>query len=231
MIIECEKVDFVSERYASLNDLLTRNKITLDKLENIDVNKFPSIKNIPMMHRRRLNTAGRMAVGLSLSILNECENVENIQKLIFVSRYGESLRCVSLLNELVSQENISPSEFSYSVHNSNVGIASTISKFNLDTTAITSGINSLKSGLIDAYASLKARAISKVLVVIYEENILKSSIITNGNYLKDAPYALAMLCSLTKSQNSFSIDINSIEDGIEILDFIQKYINLCVNEN
>ena len=70
---------------------------------------------------------------------------------------------------------VSPMEFSASVHNANVGISSIASHFNGETIAIAAGKDTLYSGLIEAYISLKDNEIptqnNYVILSFYEENL------------------------------------------------------------
>src|SRR5574344_90796 len=145
------------------------------------------IKLIPMLQRRRLTTAGRYAVGLTLKYLSDATN--NIDKIIFTSRTGETLRCLKLLTNVFDDEAESPAEFSASVHNANVGVASIVAGFTGETIAIAAGSNTISAGLTEAYISLNSQNKNTVLLVYYEENIadhdMARLINENINIVKD----------------------------------------------
>src|SRR5574344_210703 len=184
------------------------------------------IKLIPMLQRRRLTTAGRYAVGLTLKYLSDATN--NIDKIIFTSRTGETLRCLKLLTNVFDDEAESPAEFSASVHNANVGVASIVAGFTGETIAIAAGSNTISAGLTEAYISLNSQNKNTVLLVYYEENIadqkymhFQSSDFFNG------PYACALLLTqadidgneyLTRIDKCFLEKFDSFEKMQALLD-------------
>jgi hypothetical protein len=173
------------------------------------------IKLIPMLQRRRLTTAGRYAVGLTLKYLSDATN--NIDKIIFTSRTGETLRCLKLLTNVFDDEAESPAEFS-----------SIVAGFTGETIAIAAGSNTISAGLTEAYISLNSQNKNTVLLVYYEENIadqkymhFKSSDFFNG------PYACALLLTqadidgneyLTRIDKCFLEKFDSFEKMQALLD-------------
>ncbi|MGN1392493.1 MAG: beta-ketoacyl synthase chain length factor [Succinivibrionaceae bacterium] len=212
--ITIEGAGFLSDRTDSLTSFKQLDFDKYFEMPLIDVKDFSIIKNIPMMLRRRLNNAGKMAIGLSLNLINNSSY--NIGKVIYASRVGESLRCVQLLNEMVLDKGVSPTEFSASVHNSNVGVFSIAKKYHCETTAIAAGNRTFYSGLVDVYCSLKTQNIEHVLLVVYEESLAtpKMDVINNDSF--GGSFALALV--LSNNCGKKNIDIEEYKD-VRALEF------------
>lgn len=124
---------------------------------------------IPMMLRRRLLPAGRLAVGAGVRLLTRFPDMARI---IFASRTGESVRCFRLLQEILAGNGISPMEFASCVHNGNAGVLSIIRKYQGEVTAVAGAESTLMAGLTEARAALEARPeVKRVLLAVSEENL------------------------------------------------------------
>ncbi|MBQ3775593.1 MAG: beta-ketoacyl synthase chain length factor [Ruminobacter sp.] len=148
------------------------------------IKELPVIKAIPMMMRRRLSSSGKMAVALSMEAFRHYE----IDKVIFASRTGETKRCITLLRDVYMDNGVSPTEFSASVHNGNVGVFSIVSRFFGETTAVSAAEKTLGAAMAEAYASLYGEGKERVLIVVYEEDLsnnimpIPESVFGNGSY-------------------------------------------------
>lgn len=202
-------IDWAGFLSCKATELAEFKKISLEDYCNATeqpINNLPIIKNVPMMLRRRLNNAGKMAVGLTFEAFKSLEYSNDIDKIIYASRVGESLRCINLLNEMVKDNGVSPTEFSSSVHNSNVGVFSIVAKFHGETTAIAAGKDTFYSALIDAYISLKSRGLRRVFIVSYEENLSSDMMDVVDNPIFFGPHALALCVSLPIDDNKNNRD-------------------------
>ncbi len=207
-----EWCDYISSKISSINGLKSLDHDSYLNLPKLDITSIDIIKSIPMMMRRKLNPAGRMAVALSLKAFSETNSPESIGKIVYASRVGETLRCINLIHEIISGTDSSPAEFSSSVHNGNVGIFSIIKKFHGDTSAIAAGVNTLYCALLDAKASLVSAKLEKVLLVVYDENIVAEHIKLFNDYsVTDEPNALALVVSL-KKDTGFEINIDDTKN-------------------
>ena len=79
----------------------------------------PHLKWLPAMFRRRLTPLSRL-VFASLEDLREDFDLTQMP-IILASRFGEMLLSIKLIQQIISQELLSPMAFSLSVHNSNAG--------------------------------------------------------------------------------------------------------------
>src|SRR5574344_956468 len=186
--------------------------------EKANLNSLDITKLVPMMQRRRLTTAGKYAVGLTLKSLSANPN---ISKIIYASRTGETKRCLKLLQNVVRDEPESPAEFSASVHNANVGVASICGSFTGETVAVAAGEKTFNFGLVEAYVSLHAQNNQSVLLVFYEEDIADQNIMqlrAEDNF--GGPFACAIELFREDQPNSFKFEIR--DSDINIIDTYQK---------
>ena len=114
-------------------------KIAWSTGENLDLSQ------IPMMMRRKLSPAGKIA----LSTILRCFDGEDV-RLVYASRYGELERVVKLIKQEHEENEISPAGFSFSVHNSTIGLFSLINNLHSSYNSIAAGEESFSAGLLDA---------------------------------------------------------------------------------
>lgn len=109
--------------------------------ENLD------LSSIPMNMRRKLSPVGKIAMSTMLDCYGE--NSDDI-KLVYASRYGELERVLKLIKQEHEENEISPTGFSFSVHNSTVGLFSLLKKIYSSYNSIAGGEESFSVGLLDA---------------------------------------------------------------------------------
>lgn len=109
--------------------------------ENLD------LSSIPMNMRRKLSPVGKIAMSTMLDCYGE--NSDDI-KLVYASRYGELERVVKLIKQEHEENEISPTGFSFSVHNSTVGLFSLLKKIYSSYNSIAGGEETFSVGLLDA---------------------------------------------------------------------------------
>ena len=114
-------------------------KIACSTGENLDLSQ------IPMMMRRKLSPVGKIA----LSTILQCFDSEDV-RLVYASRYGELERVVKLIKQEHEENEISPAGFSFSVHNSTIGLFSLINNLHSSYNSIAAGEESFSAGLLDA---------------------------------------------------------------------------------
>ena len=94
----------------------------------------------------------RLAVRCMLSVLQSGTTSE----LIFCSRFGNLETLTALLRSIGLGEPVSPMAFSGSVHNAAPGMVGQIRKEKIAHTALAAGDETLRAGLVEAYARLTA---------------------------------------------------------------------------
>ena len=105
---------------------------------------------LPPMARRKLSVLDKIA----LTAMHNCFTDNDI-KLVFASRYGELERLKKLVAQYTEENEVSPSAFSGSVHNSAVGQFSLINQIKESYNSISAEKNTFSAGLFEAVASAK----------------------------------------------------------------------------
>ncbi len=125
--------------------------------------KLSAIEKIPAMQRRRLSNLAKLALNSAIQTLDTTE----VDYIVWVSQYSDEEKTLKILEDVLSDQTPSPTQFSTSVHNAISGLYSILRQ---DPTPATSLAGSWNDGLIEAYAWLKTMPKSeKVLLVFYEE--------------------------------------------------------------
>ena len=125
------------------------------------------ISDIPPLLRRKLSPVDKAC----LSALNKIYH-ENTEELVFSSSYGEITRLKTIISQYQEFNEVSPAQFSGSVHNYPAGFFTLYKKINIPYYALASGKNSISAGLIKAVLSDK----KNVLFVYADELCLACNI-------------------------------------------------------
>ena len=94
-------------------DVVFVKKFSYITASNVDLSQ------LPMMIRRRLNLAEKLAIA---SMLKSYENSD--VNVIFASKFGEIDRSIKLIEQYKQENEVSPTEFSMSVHNTTPSVFS-----------------------------------------------------------------------------------------------------------
>ncbi len=108
------------------------------------------IKTLPMLLRRKLSSLDKLALSAILEIYQD-----DIEQFVFSSQYGESERLFALIEQYKTENEVSPTYFSASVHNYLAGVLALSKSTNIPYYAVSSGKNSLSAGLIKSILSGK----------------------------------------------------------------------------
>jgi hypothetical protein len=119
--------------------------------------------SLPSMLRRRITAIGQLAFQACCAI-----SIPTTARFIFCSRHGEFKRTLGILNSLVLNETVSPSEFSLSVHNALAGLLSIFCHNTLGHTTISAGADSFGCALLEAAACLITRPGEPALLVYFD---------------------------------------------------------------
>jgi hypothetical protein len=118
---------------------------------------------IPMMSERRMSPPSRAAVEAGLTLL---EN-HQADAAIFTSRHGELEKTFNILQTLSREGEVSPTDFSTSVHNTAAGWLTIISKNALPITSLAAGQDSFQQGMLEAQAMLHT-GMQRVLLIDFD---------------------------------------------------------------
>ncbi|WP_131976970.1 beta-ketoacyl synthase chain length factor [Cricetibacter osteomyelitidis] len=141
---------------------------------------------LPVMQRRRLSALPRLVFVAAWEIMQDKQC-----PVVYLSRDGEFSRSFSLLKELGSGEQLSPTSFGLSVHNSVVGQWSMIRKDTSEMTALAAREDGLETAFLEAYLLLQSGH-DEVLVIITDESLCEDNPV-GENYLEKFAYAAAFL--------------------------------------
>lgn len=172
-----------------------------------DIKKYSYVKDeecdvsfIPMMTRRKLNKFGRCALYTLYKVYEK-----NSPRLVFASEYGDTERVDKLINQRVTDGDVSPNGFSSSVHNASIGLFSLLEKNKTGYNSISAGERTIAQGFLESI-------LSKNAVFCYAESLggLKSVSVSINNS-NDGKYLLSENIENLESKDSF-------EDFIRFLD-------------
>lgn len=141
------------------------------KLHNLatraDFNKI-SLQQIPPIKRRRLSGLSKLAMHSSLSCLEQCDvNAENIMT-VFASQHGELNRTTSIVKSMFEEQEVSPKDFSLSVHNASLGLFSIFTNNKYPGTSIAANSNTFGYALLECYNQLQRFPNTQVLLTCFD---------------------------------------------------------------
>ncbi len=113
-----------------------------------------NISDIPPLLRRKLSPVDKVL----LCTLNKVYSPD-IEELVFSSAYGEISRLKSIISQYQEFNEVSPAQFSGSVHNYPAGFFTLHKKLNIPYYALASGENSISAGLVKAILSDKSKVL------------------------------------------------------------------------
>ena len=107
---------------------------------------MPKATLVPMMTRRRMSEGSRSAVNCALQLLS----VRKPDACVFSSRHSELQHNYRILETIARDGDVSPTDFSVSVHNSAAGIFTILSGLKIPVSAVSAGNHSFSSGMLEA---------------------------------------------------------------------------------
>lgn len=100
--------------------------------------------------RRKLSLLDKVALATTEKVFDK-----KVEELVFSSEYGEFKRLDTIIGQYQEINEVSPAQFSASVHNYPISFFTLYKKLNIPYHAISSGENSLEAGLIKSIISNK----------------------------------------------------------------------------
>ncbi len=197
---------------------------------NQSVHGWPHLKNvppIPPLVRRRLTSLGQMAFRGFYNI-KECAPEQELPWVISC-RHGDYQRTRSLLTQLSTQEHISPTDFSLSVHNGIAGQFAIATGNKQPQTVVSAGTKSFELGLLEAFCL--QQALGKPIGYIYYDQALPSPYAAELTVDK---ICIAVLLTGTPPQNNESaVHItyrptpnlapkSNVESGLDFIHFMDS---------
>lgn len=107
-----------------------------------------NIEFVPSVQKRRLNKLAKA----TFTTLNKCFN-DDITDIIFSSKYGELLQLDKLINQYTNENELSPALFSYSLHNSIIGLFAHLKNYKFSYSAQSASESTISSAFLSAIIS------------------------------------------------------------------------------
>ena len=148
--------------------------------------ELSAIEHIPAMQRRRLSRLAKLAMNSAMQTLA----THNVDYIVWVSQYGDEAKTLNILEDVLSEQTPSPTQFSTSVHNAISGLYSILCR---DATPATSLAGAWNDGLIEAYAWLKTRPEARQVLLVYYDEALPDIYAEHQPF---AAFAMAAMISL-----------------------------------
>lgn len=184
------------------------------------------LPQIAAMKKRRMSKLTKMAMQTAYSCLEMSSAPLSSPCCVFASQHGELHRTTKILQDLVLSEEVSPTDFSLSVHNSSVGLFSILTNNIYNTTSVAAGDDTFAYALLEASNILHKHPEQQVLVVFFDQELPSS--LANFKKPQQITLSLALLLSSKSSNNlQFSMGNKSPQKIDEVnlaLEFI-KYLN------
>lgn len=178
----------------------------------------PQAKAAPMGTRRRMTPVSKMVIDATL---NDDLPVDQMDYGVFSSRHGEATQKVILADNVLNSQAISPIVFSQSVHNTSAGLFSIFKKCRKPTTTIAAGKQTLSTGLLEAYAYLADHPDAQVLVVAFDESLIKELNIDKDCGETSATFALAMVVSASSPNLSVTFNAEGSATNFDLPETLQ----------
>lgn len=156
------------------------------------------------MLRRRLSPLGKIALAAAWPVLPESGFLPSL----FCSRHGELERTVAMLRALASNEALSPTHFSLSVHNAIGGVYSIARGDSSSITALAIGEEGLSQALLETRLILAEQGTPEALCVIYDAPL--PDVYADFGREPEWPYACAFVVGLPGESDGQLVDLQLI---------------------
>lgn len=199
---------FPDGEFPPLQDIKTPNTEVLYDI--------PDISFISARNRRRLSTMAKAALYCAERC---CAGVQS-PHIVFASRHGEVSRTMEMVEHIVRGDEISPTDFSLSVHNATAGILSISKENRSPTTALAAGDDSFGWGLVEAYMTWENNPDTMVLYLYCDDHLPE---ILSG--FEDKGECLHAIACLVGEPSSIRVNLNWQESDDNLP--AEKPLSLC----
>ena len=160
------------------------------------------------MTRRRLSLVEKLAI----TVMSELLETPDVN-LIFASKYGEIDRSLKLIEQYQTDNEVSPTEFGFSVHNTSPSIFSILNKIQNSYNSISAGDSSFATALLEGIISLD----EKDSLICYADS-------------DEANYSLGILISKSPQKDAQPICLKQETTTIATIDEILRFLDKETNE-
>ncbi|MEG1210765.1 MAG: beta-ketoacyl synthase chain length factor [Leclercia sp.] len=146
------------------------------------------LTDLPMMTARRLNSGSKLAVDCGLAMVRK----HAIDAVVYTSRHGELERNYRILHALATGQDVSPTDFAMSVHNSAVGNLTIAARQPIVSSSLSAGLDTFQQGLCEVLSLLQAGH-SRILMVDFDGALPDFYHAALPPQMPTWPYALALV--------------------------------------
>ena len=171
----------------------------------------PNVAFVPMLTRRRLSLLSKMVVFVSDAVSKDLPPC----KVTCASQYGGISQQLKISDNLLQTGNVSPAHFSLSVFNASIANATILEKNTAGYSAVFSGKDAFRTGLMDCAAALEAGSEKERIFIFADEKIPETYAPVAGIPYPNAYCALALRLSTEKSDGSIELDLSPIAGNFE----------------
>ncbi|MDR2263067.1 MAG: beta-ketoacyl synthase chain length factor [Enterobacter asburiae] len=180
------------------------------------------LTNLPMMAARRLNSGSKLAVDIGLGMLRK----HSIDAVVYCSRHGELERNYRILQALATDQDVSPTDFAMSVHNSAVGNLTITASQPIVSSSVSAGLDTFQQSFCEVLSLLQA-GYSRVLLVDFDGTLPDFYHPGLPSQMPTWPYALALVI---EAGNTLHCATSPGSDGVEpplpqSLMFLKRYLS------
>lgn len=126
----------------------------------------PDLGFLPHLQRRRLTPLARAAIAVAWDCWRTGEQIPTI----FSSTHGETDHCFNILGALAENQDVSPTQFTFSVHSGIAAMFSILTHNKAPYIAMAPGKDYHSHALLEAYTMMVSQG-SDVLVVFYDQPV------------------------------------------------------------
>ena len=153
-----------------------------------------ALESLPAMQRRRLSPLAKLAINAAMQTLAQ----QSADYIVWASQYGDEAKTLGILQDVLTHQTPSPTQFSTSVHNAIAGLYSILCQDETISTSLSCGWS---EAMIEAYAILKTQPQIKTVLVVYYDAPLPEIYQDRRPF---EPFALSTLVSMEHANAELS---------------------------
>ena len=224
-------VVFAIESWSAWSPSKTKTSDWMDWANNrpfTTITAPPDVSMIPAMKRRRMSNLTKMAFATAMDCVKDSKQQPNC---VFASQHGELERTVKILNTLVADDDVSPTDFSLSVHNTALGLYSIHTNNILPATTVAAGEDSFGYGLLEASIILSRFPETPVLLVYFDQPLPPPlSQLADNDYESISIALLLSSVATISSKKCISMSFNynkdeSVDPQNQCIEFLKFYLS------
>lgn len=164
----------------------------------------PDISMIPSMQRRRMSRFSKIMVSTATQCIGE---IHEPPMCVFATRHGELTRTLKIIGDIVSSHDVSPTDFSMSVHNTALGLYSIFNENKLPSTLVVAGQDTFGSAMLEAGIFLN-RFPGKTVLLVYADEPVPEPLVTFDELPKEAISLALLLSAPSEARDGISLKLS-----------------------